>query len=327
MRRTWTSFAFLTTVTVTGATLALGAACREEADTTDDTTSSATGTTTSSSSGTGGEGTALKILTWNCHNLFDDKDNSPATDEFVKSTAEYQKQLNLIAGVIKDLDPDVAVLQEVENQGVLDALNTAVGGKYSERSLLEGNDPRGVDIAALSKIPFSDVVTHVDDMFTVVGSPAPSYTFARDAVEYHFTYAGRKIALVGVHFRSKGPPDDANKRLAEAQRSRAIADAITAADATTGIVILGDYNDLPSSDPMIAIAGSAADPYTDATSSVPVADQWTFDFMGTKELIDHQMANAVMTGFLDPDGGEIIHSASLDDASDHAPMMITYLVK
>ena len=325
MRRTWLSFTLFTAIA--GATVGLGASCREDADTTDDTTSSGTGTTTSSSSGTGGAGAALKILTWNCHNFFDDKDNSAATDEFVKSTAEYQKQLNLIAGVIKDLDPDVAVLQEVENQGVLDALNAAVGNKYAERSLLDGNDPRGVDIAAMSKIPFSDVVTHVDDMFTVVGSPAPSYTFARDAVEYHFTFGGRKIALIGVHYRSKGPPDDANKRLAEAQRSRAIADAITATDPATGIVILGDYNDLPSSDPVTVIKGKAPDLYADAVSSVPVADQWTFDFMGTKELIDHQMANGVMTGFLDPDGGEIIHSASLDDASDHAPMMITYLVK
>lgn len=326
MRQTLPTFALITALA--GVTALVATACREDADTTSDSTSG--GTTTSSSStgsGVGGGGTALKILNWNCHNFYDDKDNNTSQTEIVKTTAEYQDQVSLISSVIKAQDPDVVILQEVENEDVVDALSTALGNVYAERRLVPGNDTRGINNAALSKIPFSSVISHKDDSFTVVGTPAPTYKFTRDAVEYHFTFEGQKIALIGVHFRSKVDPDDPNKRLAEAQRARAIANDITAADPATGIVILGDYNDLPGSDPMKAIAGKAPDLYTDSATSVPTADQWTFDFMGTKELIDHQMANPLMTAFVDPKGATIVHSGDVDDASDHSPMVITYLVK
>jgi len=310
-----------------GAAVALSSGCRDGTDTTSTSTSS-TGSGTSSSStgsGVGGQGTALKILDWNCHNFYDDKKNGTMTGEIVKSTTDYQKQLGLIAGVISALDPDVVVLEEVENQGVLDALNGKLGNKYTERSLIEGNDTRGINNAAMAKFAFTDVVSHKDDMFTVIGSPAPVYHYTRDAVEYHFTFGGRKIALIGVHYRSKIDPDDPNKRLAEAEHSREIADGITAADPSTGIVILGDYNDTPSSDPLTATAGKASDLYTDAANNVPSADQYSFIFMGTKELIDHQMANALMTGFVED--ATIVHNQDVDDASDHSPMMITYSLK
>lgn len=325
MRRTFASFAFV--FTLAGLSAGLSSACRDDTDTTTSSSSSGSGTSSSTGSGVGGAGTALKVLNWNCHNFYDDKDNNTAQNEIVKSTTEYQKQVSLIAKVIKAEDPDVVILQEVENEAVVDALNTAIGGVYAERRLVPGNDTRGINNAALSKIPFTSVVSHKDDMFTVIGSPAPVYKFTRDAVEYHFDFEGRPIALIGVHLRSKVDPDDPNKRLAEAERARAIADDITAADPTTGIVILGDYNDLPNSDPLKAVAGKAPDLYTDAATKVPSADQWSFDFMGTKELIDHQMANPIMTGFVDASTATIVHTQDVEDASDHAPLVITYLVR
>src|SRR5262249_38504889 len=161
-----------------------------------------------------------------------------------------QKHLTEIANVIGALDPDVAVLAEVENQGVLDDLNGKLANKYATRSVIEGNDPRGVDVAALSKIAFSSVVSHKDDSFVLAGTQGPNSPFAGAAVGSHLTFGGRSIVLLGIPFRSKGPPDDPNKRLAEAERARAIADGLTAADANLGVAILGDYNDLPNSDPV-----------------------------------------------------------------------------
>jgi len=278
--------------------------------------------------GSGGAGKPLKVLEWNCHNFFNDKNDSAAPDETVVTTSAYQQHLTDVASVIGMIDPDVAVLTEIENQAVLDDLNTKLGNKYAERSLIDGNDPRGVDIASLSKISYSSVISHAADSFVLQGTQGPSYTFARDAVEYHFTFNGKPVVLIGVHFRSKGPPDDPNKRLAEAEKARSIADSITAKDPTTGIVVLGDYNDLPTSDPVKAVTGKAPDIYTDAASFVAAADQWSFNFMGTsKELIDHQMANPVATAWLDDASVTIVHSATVDDASDHSPVIATYLVK
>jgi endonuclease/exonuclease/phosphatase family metal-dependent hydrolase len=288
-------------------------------------TSSTGGGGTGGSGGTGGgpTGKPLKVLNWNVHNLFNDQNDSSAPDESVESTTAYQNHLDAIASVISALDPDVAILTEVENQSTLDDLNAKLGNAYVASVVVEGNDPRGVDIAGLSKIAFSDVVSHKDDMFTQEGLPAPTYTFARDAVEFHLSFEGQDIVLVGVHYRSKGPPDDADKRLAEAQRSRAIADELLAGDANLAVAVLGDFNDLPGSPPYAAVAGT--DPlFVDAAASVPEADRWTFDFMGAHELIDHQMSNPKLFGRLDTGSVTIVRNTDVGSASDHAPMMATY---
>jgi predicted extracellular nuclease len=296
----------------------------------DDTGEGGAGGGAGGSGGEGGQGglsgTPLKILNWNTRNFVDDIDD-PMIDndnELVKTTAEYQAQLAAVAAIIEELDPDVAVFAEMENQGILDDLTAALGGAYTESSLIDSPDPRGVDIAAISKIPFSDVVSHQADVFTLEGTPAPTYQYARDAVEYHFTFEGQPIVLIGVHFRSKGPPDDPNKRLAEAQHTRAVADGLTAASPSLGVVILGDFNDLPGSAPFDAVAGAEPDLYADAATFVPEADRWTFDFMGTRELIDHHMGNQVMQDHLDTTSVIIRHGADVVTASDHAPMMATY---
>lgn len=305
--------------------LCFGAACGDSGETTTTTTSS-TGGGGTGGSGTGGglTGKPLKVLNWNVHNFFNDQNDSPAPDETIESATAYQNHLNAIAGVISALDPDVAVLMEVENQSTLDDLNAALGNAYADASILDGNDPRGVDIAALSKIPFSSVVSHASDTFTQEGLPAPEYQFARDAVEYHFTFEGQDIVLIGVHFRSKGPPDDADKRLAEAQHARSIADGLVAASPDLAVAILGDYNDLPDSPPYDAIAGAAPDLFVDAAMSVPMAERYTFDYMGALELIDHQMANPKMYGRFDPASATIRHGTDVGMASDHAPFMATY---
>jgi endonuclease/exonuclease/phosphatase family metal-dependent hydrolase len=283
--------------------------------------------------GTGGEGgegghivsgEPIKILNWNTRNFVNDVNDSSAPEELVKSSGDYQTQLNTVAATITAMDPDVAVFAEVENQAVLDDLLAELGPEWVDSSIIDAADPRGIDVAAISKIPFTDVVSHASDMFTVEGTAAPTYTFARDAVEYHLTFRGQPIVLVGVHYRSKGPPDDPNKRLAEAQRSRAIADDLTAANPDLGVIILGDFNDLPDSAPVEAVQGPASALYEDVAVHVPSADRWTFDFMGQLELIDHQMANDVMRLHLDTKEVVIRHATDAGNASDHAPMMATY---
>ncbi len=288
--------------------------------------SASSGTTGGDTGGGGGAGAgvALKVLDWNTHNFFNDKKDSNLSLETVVSNAEYQKHLIDVAAVVGALDPDIAVFAEVENQSVLDALNTKLGDKYPTRSIIDANDPRGIDVAAISKFPFTSVVSHKADSFTLHGQPAPKYQFARDCVEYHFTKGGRNIVVLGVHFRSKVAPDDANKRLAEGQHARDIANSLTMADPMALVIVTGDFNDLPTSEVFKAVTGAAPDLYTDAASFIPNA--YSFTFQGSQELIDHQMSNPAMTMLLDQSTVVLRHGADIDAASDHAPMMATYSI-
>lgn len=299
-------------------------------------------TNTAGAGGTGGTGGAedpepLKILNWNLHNLFDTKKDSESPEEQVLSGSDYNNKLQRIGKVLKEMDPDIAILPEVENKAILDDLNAKqLGGAYTT-AITETNDFRGLDIGVLSKIPIVDLVSHKDDSFKrldLVGGQ--SYKYSRDAVEVRFKFNTRSLVLFGVHYRSKGDgsaeTDDKDKRMAEAQHTRALADAITKDAPNTAILILGDFNDLPASPPVTwTLQGDPKNspkiPFSASTDAVTEADRYTFVYQGVEELIDYQMANKLLAGMLDTGSVQIRHDQDVEDASDHYPLMATYQIQ
>lgn len=291
-------------------------------------------TSSNSSSGGGGGGGGvipndplpISVLNWNVHNLENDKDDSGAPGETIVSTTEYNTHRKAVGAVLNELDADVVLLTEVENQAVLNDLNNLeLGGKYVATSLIDGNDYRGVDIAVLSKYPIDSVVSHKDEPFTLNGTAGPNYYFSRDCPEIHIQFNGRKMVFLGVHFKAKSN-DDPVKRLAEAQRTRAIANGLAKQDPSRAIVILGDFNDTPDSDPYLAVVGDGATKFTDVTLSVPSADRWSYTFQGKRELIDYQIVNPVLAPMIEMQSATIRHSTNVDAASDHSPVFASYMV-
>src|SRR5262249_43660730 len=141
------------------------------------------------------------------------------------------------------------------------------------------------EIGILSKIPIDMIVSHAADSFTLAGTMGPVYYYTRDCVEVHVTFKGKKLILLGVHFRSKVAPDNPDKRCAEAQHPRAIADGLHAKDPTAGILVLGDFNDTPGSCAYLAVQGMPPDMYADSAAAVPPPNNYSFTFQGNHELI------------------------------------------
>src|SRR6185369_3964613 len=133
------------------------------------------------------------------------------------------------------------------------------------------------------------------------------YHYARDCLELHFTVCGHHLVLLGVHFKSKAAPDDPAKRLAEAEHTRAIADALAREDGQAAISILGDFNDVPSSPAWRAVARDEPDMYVDVAASLDRA--FTYELDGRPELLDHVMVDAKLARTLDPTSVVILHDA------------------
>ena len=276
----------------------------------------------------GGElGKPLTLVDWNTHNFFD------TTGQFgsdALNPTDYAVKRKTIGAALKQLAPDVAVLAEIETKAVLDDLNTnELGGMYPATTITSSKDVR--EIAILSKVPFDSVVSHLEDTFVLAGTNGPQYHYTRDCLEVHFTWNERKIIVLGVHFRSKVSPDDPDKRLAEAQHTRAIADDLAKQDPTASIVILGDFNDTTDSAPYAAVAGAMPSLFTDTAAEVPEDQRYTYVYKGTPQLIDHQMVNPVFGGMLDKKSVRLVHGVGVDDgsayASDHTPILGVYSVR
>lgn len=273
--------------------------------------------------------TGVRIANLNCHNLYNDVIDSPETmagaeAESTPITSVYQAHLKAVAQELVKLGGDVVMLQEVENLAVLGDLQRRpeLGGKYGYSSLITGNDPRGIDIAVLSKYPLR-VVSHKGEKIYAPGSTY-YYYYARDVVETHVTTPAGEFVALGIHYRSQissNSVDDDKKRLAEANGTRQIADKLMADSPSLPIVVLGDFNSTPDSPPGMLIKG-ASPAFTDVSADTPVADRWSITYSGKKLLYDTQWVNPVMWGRYVKGSAAFVRSSPT--ASDHSGFAASY---
>jgi endonuclease/exonuclease/phosphatase family metal-dependent hydrolase len=284
---------------------------------------------------------SVKVLTWNVHNFYNDVRDSfevAEADEVITPTAEYQQKLADVTTVIGSVGPDVIMMQEVENDAVIDdlaaKLSAAGVGEYPNRYITHGNDPRGIDIAVLARkqIGGQDVLlqigpSHKQELFEASTNPGQKFVFARDVLEAHFSVNGRHLALLGIHFKAQdGDPTSDVKRLAEAEQTRRIAEGILVQDEKAAVVVLGDFNCTPGSPPFQALLDGVP-PLTSAASNVGAADRYSVTFGGNPQLFDDQLGDPNATALLDPASVSIPHTGAVNTASDHDPVVVSYLVR
>jgi endonuclease/exonuclease/phosphatase family metal-dependent hydrolase len=258
-----------------------------------------------------GAGVMVRVATWNVHDLFDAEDRllPPGDRDDVPAPAEVEAKLARVAAVLVRLDADVVLLQEVENAALLDRLAALAG--YPEARLVEGGDPRGIDVAALSRLPVRAYVSHGADR-DAAGRPL----WPRDCVELH-VHAGAAsppLVLLASHL-SSALSDDGTRRAAQAARLRELADELRAGGA--GVVAGGDLNDGPDSEALAPLLADGA--WVRAGARLPPDGAWTWSGGGRREVLDHLLV---------PAGGGpaalaawVADGADVAAASDHRPLV------
>ena len=250
----------------------------------------------------------VRVATWNVHDLFDAEDRlvPPGDEDLVPAPAEVEAKLARVAAVLARVGADAWLLQEVESRAVLERLAVASG--YAAARLVDGNDPRGIDVALLSRIPVSGYASHA-------GEAGPDgLLWPRDCVEAWLSAGadGRRIVVVGSHL-SSGVSDDGTRRRWQAERMREIADAAAAEDPAALVLVGGDLNDAPASDALAPLLADGAwrDPVAPGTAT------WAGD-AGSSRL-DYLLL---------PSGSRALVAARVDAgadvalASDHRPVVL-----
>jgi endonuclease/exonuclease/phosphatase family metal-dependent hydrolase len=167
----------------------------------------------------------------------------------------------MTAQVIRDVAADIFAVIEVDNRTAVLRFNDQglplVGATgYSHVMVIDGNDDRGIDVGLLTRLPIGTIRSHVDDM------KDGGRIFSRDCPEYEIAVSPTATLLLLVnHLKSKGygPPAQSNaRRRLQAERVRQIYDARRAAGMTL-IAVVGDFNDIPTSDALAPLLGQGSD--------------------------------------------------------------------
>lgn len=163
--------------------------------------------------------------------------------------------------VIRDVNADILAVVEAENRIALKQFSEFVFHRvkdeidevvepYSQIMLIDGNDDRGIDVGLMTKEDFEIGLmrSHIHDL-----KPDGHPIFSRDCPEYAVTTPnGEEIVVLPNHLKSKfggNDPSSIAKREAQATRIAEIYQRLRNED-YDNVVILGDFNDTPDSEPL-----------------------------------------------------------------------------
>jgi endonuclease/exonuclease/phosphatase family metal-dependent hydrolase len=267
-----------------------------------------------------------RVATYNVHRYFDtvcDSGRCAAGDfEELPTEAAFAQRTDRIARAILRLDSDVVLLQEVETQGCLDALQTrlrSLGAEYETAVHGEIGVAGSVDVAVLARWP--RVTTRLHRRAPLPLPDGGTTVFAREFLEVELRVRGRAVVVFAAHFRSM-VADDAARRLAEAVAARSLVVAAARREPEALVVLGGDLNDTPGSATLEALEREGA--VLRVTRGLPPAAAATYRYFGVPLALDHLYFAADGAGRDVPDTVEVVRDrldgpAGLGD-SDHAAL-------
>jgi endonuclease/exonuclease/phosphatase family metal-dependent hydrolase len=178
-----------------------------------------------------------------------------------------------VADRIKEMDLDVLAVQEVEDIDTLREFNRdQVNGRYPFFALVEGNDPRLIDIGILSKLQIGAITSW---QHAVHASAPTTPIFGRDLLEVQILNASRSqvlFTLFNNHLKSNfvdyrdDPVEGARKNNQRRQRQAEVMAEIVLKRTrpNSRFAILGDMNDAPDSSYLAPLTSSTSLDLTNA---------------------------------------------------------------
>lgn len=253
------------------------------------------------------------MATWNLHDLFDAEDRllPPGELDAVPSPEAVAAKLSRVVAVLTRIDADLLLLQEVENLPLVEALAARAG--YGEARLIEGFDPRGIDVALLSRLPVERYSSHLGEL-AADGRPL----WSRDCVEARVAAPGGPLVLVHGHLVSRLTDPAGVRRREQAARMREIADAAASANPGALVVVGGDLNDEPWSAPLAPLLADGA--WADPLAVLGAAGSWTWLGNGGGARLDYLLVAREEASRVA--SGSVLEGADVAAASDHRPVVL-----
>ncbi|PWG04590.1 endonuclease/exonuclease/phosphatase family protein [Polaribacter aquimarinus] len=210
------------------------------------------------------EENTITVGFYNVENLFDTKDNpNTLDDDFTRNGKKkwgykrYKKKIKRLSSVISQLGihrsklpPAIVGLVEVENAKVVSDLVNSSNLRRHHYGFVHYDSPdeRGIDVALLyNKLVFELIDSETFPVYLEDEEGARDYT--RDILKVSGNLKGELVHILVNHWSSRreGAKATEHKRISAAKTARSIIDDIREKELNPKIIIMGDFNDDPTS--------------------------------------------------------------------------------
>ncbi|MFC0360330.1 lamin tail domain-containing protein [Kytococcus schroeteri] len=280
---------------------------------------------------------ALEVATFNVENL-DPTDDAAKFDGLARQLVDHLGAPDIVA--LEEVQDD----NGVQNDGTVDsstttdqliaAIEAAGGPRYEARWVnpedgQDGGQPGGnirnvmlhrTDVDGLRFVhrPGGDATTATTvesrgRWAALSASPgrinplSSAWENSRKPVVAEYSFQGRPVFVIGVHFSSKGGDDpifgrwqqpvrsSETQRMEQAREVRGFVDSLLAKDAQANVIVAGDVNDFEFSPVADTLVGSGATALRDLPRELHPADRYTYTYQGNSQVLDHLLLSPGMT--------------------------------
>lgn len=283
----------------------------------------------------------IKVGTYNVNNLFDRFDDPYSySDDTWSPKATKAKDLDQIFQLgqrLREDEPHVLAVQEVEDKGVLYEFNVSqLGRHFKDLALIPGNDPRGIDVALGSTLPLGQVVSYQFIRDRETGRKL----FSRDLLEVEVMHPDnpyqRLFTIFVNHFKSKfidPKVKAADRPAAQAENDRlrwkqasAVAQIVKARfpNPSDFFIVAGDFNDTPDA---ATIAPLLRDPQLQLFNVLDLIQdpqkRWTHHWKKENlySQLDYILLSPGLAQYIVPGSVQVIQKGSIS-GSDHRPVYV-----
>jgi len=192
----------------------------------------------------------ISFACWNVQTFFDANDDGCEYSDFRKakywSKDAYLERLVRLADVIKALDCDVFVLEEIENENVvLDISNQLAGNSWKgsknwNYTCFAKEQGASIGCAVFSRFPLENMKTHSLDV-RVENDSQPS---CRPIIQVEVCLGDERLVLFVNHWKSKSGSEDSDvwRNWQESLLTDRICGVLNAHDGEVPVIACGDFN-------------------------------------------------------------------------------------
>ncbi len=257
----------------------------------------------------------VRIAAFNLENLFngDGRGGGFPTERGARTVAQYRAQIAKLVATIRGLDPDIATLMELENDGYgpdssLAQLVTALNAGGGAWRFIDAKRGPGPDTIRVGIVYRSDRVKPVGRYATLQGGPYGERSRSPLAQAFRTVAApkGKPLVVVANHLKSKGCSEatgaDADQkdgqscwnalRLDSAKRLDAWLKTDPTGTRSDRTVLLGDFNAYAMEDPVRWLRDDAG--WVDAFAQARVERPYSYVYNGQAGRLDHALLSPAL---------------------------------
>ena len=193
----------------------------------------------------------LSLVTWNVETFFDAVTSGSEYKEFKNSERwnkdKYVKRLEKLCEVMTSLNPDIFVMEEIENEAVVqDIANALAGGSWDNKkkwqyACFAKETGSAIGCAVFSRYELSRLRTHSLDIRT----QAESQPSSRPLMQVTVNVGSYEVELFVNHWKSKSGGEDETEIWRDWQElvlAESAAEAASGPDQKVPLIICGDFN-------------------------------------------------------------------------------------